>query len=501
MASSRQMRRTALSSLKAPPTIRDQSFKNNDLDLNNTPPGIDDWQEPAPRQPVPSFEDYKGLERHGVLEHMAPLGSFPGSKMKARMRQYEPTRRIMHSKNGETRPPRDEVVTPEPPPPPPPDAPVLLLPRHDGPAPVLSSTRDFNDSSIYDPRLFTGETPTLVSPTVPQSIAVQPTPSPRTQAASTQTVVRNAIQRSNALGNPTLGVALQKLYEEARYDQEYLGLLNAVLSQTTSTEQSVHFQKFLKSARKQAKRNEREQSTRQTGSSLPTSQEKNLRSGATPRSVSSDVKIFNDQSVLLNAADTPSKSAKPPTSNMPMNGVPPDKRPSPKRMKRSSSTSTDSSLSSLNSDIEKLAPDGIDPDLLKPGHPAQLPPGLSLGGASMLSSNASPEQTNADEALALRRRLARKWDNYPVGQSSVRSAISPPRKPTPPPTALQQRAQQSRRNGPERKTQGGYDSSSDSPLSSQDEMLPPPPYGVRGITPQLGRPPKATKKAVRIKQS
>jgi hypothetical protein len=40
------------------------------------------WRnEPPLRDPVPSFEDH-GLERHGVLEKMAPLGTFPSQKLK-----------------------------------------------------------------------------------------------------------------------------------------------------------------------------------------------------------------------------------------------------------------------------------------------------------------------------------------------------------------------------------------------------------------------------------
>ena len=42
---------------------------------------LDTWVEPAPRNAVASFEDVKGLERLGVLEHMQPLGLPPNQKL------------------------------------------------------------------------------------------------------------------------------------------------------------------------------------------------------------------------------------------------------------------------------------------------------------------------------------------------------------------------------------------------------------------------------------
>lgn len=45
------------------------------------------WQEPQPRASLPSFMDYRGLERVGVLEQMQALGSMPSAKMKAKARQ------------------------------------------------------------------------------------------------------------------------------------------------------------------------------------------------------------------------------------------------------------------------------------------------------------------------------------------------------------------------------------------------------------------------------
>lgn len=44
------------------------------------------WVEPAPRHAVASFEDTRGLERVGVLEHMQPLGVAPNQKLLQRLK-------------------------------------------------------------------------------------------------------------------------------------------------------------------------------------------------------------------------------------------------------------------------------------------------------------------------------------------------------------------------------------------------------------------------------
>jgi len=82
---------------------------------------LDNWVEPALPPPAPSFTDYPNLhiERYGVLETMAPLGTMPSSKVK-RMAKTEPPRKSLVTKKAEdsdastpAHTPR-EMVTPEP---------------------------------------------------------------------------------------------------------------------------------------------------------------------------------------------------------------------------------------------------------------------------------------------------------------------------------------------------------------------------------------------------
>ena len=50
----------------------------------------DVWEEPPVRTPAASFEDVPGLDRHGVLEHMAPLGTLPNQKILQRLKVLGP---------------------------------------------------------------------------------------------------------------------------------------------------------------------------------------------------------------------------------------------------------------------------------------------------------------------------------------------------------------------------------------------------------------------------
>ena len=68
---------------------------------------MDKWVEPPLREPAPSFEDYKGLERHGVLEKMVPLGEKPTPKLLQRLKLL-PSKQYRQSTPAQT----DEDVAP-----------------------------------------------------------------------------------------------------------------------------------------------------------------------------------------------------------------------------------------------------------------------------------------------------------------------------------------------------------------------------------------------------
>jgi hypothetical protein len=69
------------------------------------------------RTPAPSFADYPHLsiERHGVLENMAPLGTLPSSKVKKSAKADAPRRPLTSKKPDSATPTPREITTPEPP--------------------------------------------------------------------------------------------------------------------------------------------------------------------------------------------------------------------------------------------------------------------------------------------------------------------------------------------------------------------------------------------------
>src|SRR5205809_1257957 len=72
---------------------------------------LEQWVEPPLQQPQPSFQDYKGIEPHGVLEHMAPLGALP---MKSKNKgKGEGLRRSTQLRNDESSGPTERPSTPD----------------------------------------------------------------------------------------------------------------------------------------------------------------------------------------------------------------------------------------------------------------------------------------------------------------------------------------------------------------------------------------------------
>lgn len=523
MASSRHLRRSRLSSPSHSSTQHNVHVKSEAHvgDLNGDMEG--EWSEPPLRAPAPSFEDYKGLERHGVLEHMAPLGSFPGQKVKTRLKHHEPSRRIAHLKNGEARGAREEVNTPEP-------APSLGT-RRSEPRQTeerlgkISSSREVDHDADYNPK---GAAKTTMTKAASTPAAPLGTPTSRTGVGQTrlQQIVESAIDRSRELGDPALGIALKQLYEESLRNSVVADLLEAVLSQKPTSQQTAEFQSYIKAARKQIRSTDdpAKHCTHPASKSISNSPSaKNARVGvarhsATPKDRASVPAVHNH---LPNSNNRISKAKNP---NMELNGTTSkEERPS-KRIKRSKSASSDSSLSSLNSAVEDFAPtiesslpSGANPAIHQGPDQAKQKPtiGPRLGSFSTRTIDSSVRKpiTQAShltpEDLTARRKenLMQNYQEYVVGHSKVRADPNPLSQPDSTPTfaALSADVQQARlRNGASQRNRKDEPDYLESPTSSAygELLIPPPPGASRGATPnQLGRPLKAVKKAARIKTS
>ena len=487
----------------------------------------DEWIEPPLRAPAPSFEDYKGLERHGVLEHMAPLGTFPGTKVKARLKQHEHPRRNAPLKNGDVKRAREEVETPEPAPvasPTPAVAARRSEPRRlEEKQPKVSTlrggvTRDADPDFTPDGNVKT--TPVKASPT---QVHMRGNSAARTTAPSLLEVVEKAMERARQVGDQTLGIAIKQTYEDGLSDQSTADVLQAVLTQKATTAQVAEFQAYIKAAKKKVKAGDiglLSYSKSPTAKSARTSVTLHLgsphdRSGTHLLSPKSNHRSSRHRPTLMETNGSPSK----------------DERP-PKRIKRSGSVSSDSSLSSVGSAIEEYAPalestlPSLSNQLLTNNHnqgKSQRSMGPRLGSFSTRPADPSTRRSAipqgnpsfvpaaripVDDATEKRKQLLKKnFSDFISRDSAIRTPpTAPPAQPSPPLTALSERAAQSRlRNGTNLRSKRDDYEGLDSPTSSSygELLAPPPPGAARGATPTaLGRPRKEFKaKAARVKMS
>lgn len=483
----------------------------------------EEWKEPPLRAPAPSFEDYKGLERHGVLEHMAPLGTFPGQKVKTRLKHHEPTRRIANLKNGEARSAREEVNTPEPAPP--------VGTRRSEPRRTeerigkVSTSRETDHDTDYNPKGGAKVVATKAASTQPAPLG---TPTIRNGVGQTrlQQIVESAIDRSRELGDPALGIALKQLYEESLRNSVVADLLEAVLSQKPTSQQTAEFQSYIKAARKHIR------ATDDLGKHLKHPASESISKSSTTKSAR--VGVTRHSGTQKDRTGAPglnnhlpssnNRSSKQRSANMELNGTPSkEERPS-KRVKRSKSASSDSSLSSLDSAVEDFAPTlesslPSEANLVTHQEPNQAKQKPALGprlgsfstrpiDPSVRKPISQASQLTPEELSSKRKeKLMQSYQDYVVGHSKLRADPIPIRQPnsTPPLAVLSVDEQQSRvRNGVSQRSRRDEPDYLDSPTSSAygELLVPPPPGASRGATPnQLGRPLKAVKKAARVKMS
>ena len=527
MASSRMMRSSRLASPMDTGPRDSASTKREVQKTRDKQRTLGDWVEPPLRTPAPSFEDYKGLERQGVLEHMAPLGSFPNHKVKQRVKVLNGPRRATQSKNMMM---EDEAATPEP-----------TAPSHSHRSESRKS--ESRSSNVPNSRLKDEDqdyTPsTVAKSTTAKAASSQTTPNTVYSRSGTRehrlrVIVESAVKRADELKNPYLGKALQELYNRSLRDRTMAELLDAVLSQKPTEKQTTDFQAMVKLTRREIKDAEKESIRQSLKIPIPGFKSKtSLKSPSKPgggdaanRGVTAEE--VSDAPGSKTNKDTNLPSSKQRSKRMETNGTPKSERPT-KRMRRTySNASSTSSLSSLTSDNFQRSPrPTFAKDPFANNGPPPLPPSeyrqLGLGpklhtfplnrsksNKTPVTSAAQAVDVPADEVAARRRQLQKRFE-YTVNDSAVRDApaAKPPqqrRKSHQVGSPLPLRTQQSRlRNGIHRHDLGDDHEVPSSSSSYHGELLAPPSADghmiTRGATPnQLGRPPKH-KKSARIKMS
>ena len=523
MASSRPLRKSSRRSSPADVSMTDCAREEEKTQTQKEKKAVSEgWNEPPLRTPAPSFADYKGLERHGVLEHMAPLGSLPNQKVKLRLKNHDPPRRLTQTKLGETMAAKDVVSVPDP---------ISAGIRRSEPRKVedrvfkASSSREREEDQDYTPK-------SVPKPTSAKTLQLHISPQtivpPQISAAQARLrqVVDSAVDRSYEIGNPILGLAVRQLFEESLNNHMLADLLEAVLSQRPTPRQAADFQGYIRVARKQIKAEKGLNRHSSMGiNSLSKSTSKSPSKTARP-SVASQVGTHSDRAHATDTINKTLNSKQQPNGEvMETNGSPAKEERPAKRRKRSKSASSSSSLSSLSSiDLETT------PKIRVRTPPTTNSKPLATAGPKLHSFSTTnlpmPSQKRSSVTAGLmnggatenqaaeRRKLQKTFDDYTVNDSNLRVAPTPKESDaTLPaisqgPTRLPSRPQPTRlRNGTHR--QGRRDDYEDlqSPASSVpgELLVPVPPealHSPRGGTPnQLGRPPKLVKKAARVKIS
>lgn len=499
------------------------------------------WIEPPLRNPAPSFEDYKGLERHGVLEHMAPLGSLPTQKVKLRVKA-EPPKRVLQVKNGHSTAAKEK--TPE-------TIPTVIAQppqsrKAEDKPPKPLPPREIEDDEDYTPQGLTK----AATPTRPVSAkgtqaptSLHGTPNSRTAAgrARLETVVNSAVARSYEIGNPVLGLAVKKLFDESLGNRTLADLLDAVLSQNPTPRQASDFQAYIKVARKQIKAQNagRDSTTTRRSSEVGI----NVSSNSASKSPSKSIRLGGAAGEnRISKEATPSHPQKP---NSNSDSVSKNKIPNSKIQeivgmetrgaKRSRSSSDTSSLSSLSSIDQTFAP-SMETDHAntaethatpQPMTASKVQPSLgpklhTFSTTKVTNNNTSLKRTSTaaglgdkdgEESLATKRaKLQKTFEDYTVHESSIR--VGPAvKEPTPalaaskPSPSSSVHTHQTRlRNGAGKRPRDENDDLESLSSSAHGDLLVPPPPGAqtrsRSGTPRdhLGRPSKIRKTA-RVKMS
>jgi hypothetical protein len=291
---------------------------------------LDTWVEPALQNPTPSFEEH-GFPRHGVLETMAPLGVPPNSKAKQKARGDGNMRRsVFGARKSSALVGDEEGTTPEMTPAPEltredserreeedddiqPVLPVLDEDEDDDYMPIKKKVKTSNGAktpvrgkSVAQSKtpvrsktpLKNGTTPTAAAPLAP---VVSHNVGWAALDLETQQRIRiavnDAIARSNKNENRNVGIALRKLLDDSRENQNLAKSLDGVIHQKESAEDWSLFRQFIKTAKKQVKRSLKIEQAKEAAKSAKQAQ--------------------TESSPVLEVATSPYNSASPPLDSEP----------------------------------------------------------------------------------------------------------------------------------------------------------------------------------------
>ena len=240
---------------------------------------LDKWVEPPLPTPRPSFAE-AGIERHGVVANMAPLGTRPSSKVLKSMARPEGmdgggrTATVKKSAASSVSTPGESMVTPEPTTAPSRRRSVStkaedLEYNPKTPQQQMSARKSISRSSIGGQAsgqgVFALQQSPIVNthPTPPRPVAVAPVlPAPpvgpdgeqEINLEQTDRVVESAVQEALDHRRWPTAYALRTLYDDHRTNKRMVRLIEAVYGQRANDAQRTEFVTIMKHKKKEGKK-------------------------------------------------------------------------------------------------------------------------------------------------------------------------------------------------------------------------------------------------------
>ncbi|RMY26148.1 hypothetical protein D0865_16277 [Hortaea werneckii] len=248
-------------------TTRPTPSKANLKDKTREKTFMDQWVEPAIAT-KPSYEDHHGSP-YGVLEHMQPLGEAPSAKVKGRVKTEGPRKSTL-GRSAAAGGLEGAQETPEGTPAPPPE-PALAINGSTQPPVVMDDEKDADyapvrkkkEGKVGRPRK--EKQPSDSAPAkarkskTPRQSQSQTPLEPSTGRKRVYTpdklmrVVQSAKERAIQVEKPDLAAAVEEIWRESLNSERLTDLLEAILLQKASKEQTREFQEFVKAAKRRLK--------------------------------------------------------------------------------------------------------------------------------------------------------------------------------------------------------------------------------------------------------
>lgn len=224
---------------------------------------LDQWIEPPLRAPAPSFEDHRGLERVGVLEHFQPLGQPPTQKFlqKLKLAPLRPGRatpvqneEVSTPTNGvedmSTASPTEDSQRPR--------SADGSLTRTDSMPPVRARKEKDEDYRPAGPPASVVAKPKM---TARNSVSIPPTPLPtggyiyhgHYHPETIKQHVEAAVKRAE-IQNPELVPGLRKLCADSELDPALWAVWDSILNQSPTKEQYKIFHRYVRAGKKEYSR-------------------------------------------------------------------------------------------------------------------------------------------------------------------------------------------------------------------------------------------------------